>query len=90
MVTIAEAARELGVTPRTVQHRISTGEMAADKITPRFYMIPRAELDRWKAIGKRKGGRPRKEPTIQDVAREDAEHLELLEESRRRIRGETD
>ena len=60
MLTIAEAARELGVAPRTIQHRIATGEMAADKITTRFYMIPRAELERWRVIGKRKGGRPPK------------------------------
>jgi hypothetical protein len=36
--------------------------MAAEKISPHFYLIPRSEVERWKPIGKRKGGRPRKQP----------------------------
>ncbi len=90
MATVTQAAEELGITPRAVLMRIANGEMKARRMGPRATLIPRAELDRWKVIGKRKGGRPRKDPTIQDVARENAEHLEHLEQERRRIRGETD
>jgi excisionase family DNA binding protein len=61
MLTVAEAAQELGVSARAVQNRIRAGEMDAEKVTPRLYLIPRSEVDRWKPVGKRKGGRPRKE-----------------------------
>ena len=61
MVTVAEAAQELGVSIRAVQNRIRAGEMEAEKVTPRLYLIPRFEVERWKPIGKRKGGRPRKQ-----------------------------
>ncbi|MGD9890695.1 MAG: excisionase family DNA-binding protein [Dehalococcoidia bacterium] len=58
-MTIREAAAELGVTPRALQLRIKNGEMRAERIGS-FLLIPRAEVERWKEIGKRKGGRPRK------------------------------
>ena len=60
MVTVTEAARELGVSARAVQNRILAGEMRAEKVTPRLYLIARSEVDRWKLVGKRKGGRPPK------------------------------
>ena len=62
MVTVAEAAAELGISPRAVLHRIEQGEIKARKITPRMYLVPRQEVERWKPIGKRKGGRPPKRP----------------------------
>ena len=61
MVTVAKAAEELGVSPRTVLHRIANGEMRAVQVTRRMYLVPRSEITRWKPVGKRKGGRPRKE-----------------------------
>ena len=61
MVTVAEAAQELGVSIRAVQNRILAGDMKAERVTPRLYLIPREEVERWKPIGKRKGGRPRKQ-----------------------------
>ena len=63
MLTVAETAAELGVSVRAVQNRIRTGEMEAEKVTPRLYLIPRSEVERWKPVGKRKGGRPRKTRT---------------------------
>jgi excisionase family DNA binding protein len=59
MLTVAEAAAELGVSVRAVQNRIRAGEMDAEKVTPRLYLISRSEVERWKPVGKRKGGRPR-------------------------------
>ena len=61
MVTVAEAAAELGISPRTVLHRIANEEMQAVQITPRLYLVPRSEVERVKPWGKRKGGRPRKQ-----------------------------
>ena len=45
MVTVAEAARELGVSVRAVQNRIRTGEMTAEKVTPRLYLVPWSEVE---------------------------------------------
>ena len=90
MLTVAEAAQELGVSVRAVQNRIRAGEMEAEKVTPRLYLIPRSEVERWKPIGKRKGGRPRKEPTVGEYERAEAEHDDALDLARRRIRGEAD
>ena len=60
MATVAEAAEALGITKRAVLLRIERGEMTAEKISPHFYLIPRSEVERWKPVGKRKGGRPPK------------------------------
>jgi excisionase family DNA binding protein len=59
-MTVHEAAAALGVDPRTIQRRITHGEMAAQRIG-HFYVIRASEIERWKPIGKRKGGRPRKQ-----------------------------
>jgi len=88
MLTVAEAAAVLGVSVRAVQNRILAGEMTAEKVTPRLYLIARTEVERWKPVGKRKGGRPRKAPTTGELRRDQAEHTSVLEEERRRIRGE--
>ncbi len=58
-MTITEAAAELGLTPRAVQLRIQKGEMRAEKIGP-ILVIPKSEVERWRPVGKRKGGRPPK------------------------------
>ena len=60
MMSVTEAAQELGLTRRGVLLRIQKGQMAAERVGPKFYLVPRAEIERWKAIGKRKGGRPPK------------------------------
>ena len=60
MMSVTEAARTLGLTRRGVLLRIEKGEMTAERVGPKFYLISRAEIERWKAIGKRKGGRPPK------------------------------
>ncbi len=59
-MSVTEAAKELGLTRRGVLLRIEKGEMEAERVGPKFYLIPRAEVERWKGIGKSKGGRPRK------------------------------
>jgi excisionase family DNA binding protein len=92
MFTVAEVAQLLGLSVRGVQDRIKKGEMQAEKITPRLYLVHRNEIERWKPVGKRKGGRPPKpkEPTAADHRREEAEHQAALEEGRRRIRRQTE
>jgi hypothetical protein len=64
--------------------------MQGVKVNPRLWLVPRDEVDRWRGKGRLKPGRPRKDPSLQDAARENVEHQDALEETRRRIRGETD
>jgi excisionase family DNA binding protein len=70
-MTVAEAARMLGLTPRAVAKRLEAGHMRGTKVNPRLWLISRAEVNRALAAGrmkpgpkpkgKRKGGRPRKQ-----------------------------
>ena len=57
MVTVSEAARELNLSGRAVLHRIERGELQAERISSRLYLIPRAEVERHKAIGRLRPGR---------------------------------
>ena len=90
MVTVREAARQLGISPLAVQQRIANGEMEAVRITARLLLVPRSEVERWKAVGRRKGGRPRKEPSAAEHRRDEAAHDDALDEARRRISGRPD
>ena len=52
LLTVAQAAAELDLSPRAVQHRITTGTLAAQKLgagRTSAYVITRAEIDRVKA-----------------------------------------
>ncbi len=88
MLTVAEAAQELGITVRGVQERLLRGAMRGERLTPRMWVIPREEVERWRGKGRLKPGRPPKEPTADELHRGIAEHQDALEEGRRRIRGE--
>ena len=59
MLTVAEAAEELGLTVRGVQERLLRGAMRGERLTPRMWVIPREEVERWRGKGKMKPGRPR-------------------------------
>jgi hypothetical protein len=51
-VNVRDAARELGLAPRTVLARIRHGQIAAEKIGPgktSAYIIAKAEIERIKA-----------------------------------------
>jgi excisionase family DNA binding protein len=60
-MTVAQAAAELGMSARAVRNRIERGEMKAEQLNPRLLLIPRAEVDRWREIGRlRPGPKPRR------------------------------
>jgi excisionase family DNA binding protein len=44
LLSVAEVARELGLTTRAIQHRITTGTLTAHRVGNQ-YVITRAELD---------------------------------------------
>jgi excisionase family DNA binding protein len=45
LLSVAEVARELGLTTRAIQHRITTGTLNAHRVGNQ-YVITRDELDR--------------------------------------------
>lgn len=52
LLTVAQAAAELGIAPRTVLHRISLGKLAAERHgtgKTSAFIITRAEVERVKA-----------------------------------------
>jgi len=57
LLTVQEAAVELGITVRGVQERLRRGAMQGERVTPRLWLIPRAEVERWKALGRQRPGR---------------------------------
>ena len=59
MVTVAEAARILGMSVRGIAHRLELGQMRGVKVNPRLWLIPAEEIERWKQMGKQRPGRKR-------------------------------
>lgn len=55
-MTVRQAADELGLTPAGIRRRIERGEMAATLISPRLYLVPREEVERWRELGRQKPG----------------------------------
>ena len=56
LLTVAEAARELGLTARAVLNRIERGELKAERVHARLWLIPRSEVERLRGTGKFKPG----------------------------------
>lgn len=51
---VADAAREMGISRRALQDRIARGDVKAERMNPRLWLVPRAEVERWKGRGKMK------------------------------------
>ena len=60
LLTVQQAADELGLSRRGVQNRIDRGEMQATRVGARVWVIARAEVERWRALGRQRPGRKRK------------------------------
>jgi excisionase family DNA binding protein len=54
--TVQEAAEALGLSIRGVRERIERGEMQAQRMGARLWVIPRDEVERWRGRGKLKPG----------------------------------
>jgi excisionase family DNA binding protein len=60
MVTVTEAAAELGVSGAAINKRLQRGDMRGVKVNPRLWLIPAEEVERWKQRGRlRPGPKPR-------------------------------
>jgi excisionase family DNA binding protein len=55
-MTVQEAAEALGLSIRGVRERIERGEMQAQRMGARLWVIPRGEVERWRGRGKLKPG----------------------------------
>ena len=62
LLTVAQAAEELGVSVSTIQVRLRQGTMRGVQPSPKLWLVPRAEVDAWRSRGKLRPGRPRKDP----------------------------
>ncbi len=61
-LTAAEAAAALGLPGRTVRNRLQRGIMRGVAVNPRLWLVSRAEVERWREVGKLPPGRkPRPE-----------------------------
>ncbi len=56
LLTVSEAATELGLTPVGVARRLQRGYMRGIKVNPRLWLVEREEVERAKAMGKIKPG----------------------------------
>jgi excisionase family DNA binding protein len=57
-LTVAEAAKRLGVTKPTIFSRIHSGKLRAIKVSPHFFLVPEDALDGFRRDprGRRKVG----------------------------------
>ena len=56
-MTVAEAARALGVTERAIHKRIAGGLIHAERFGAHVWQVPASEVERWREIGRLKPGR---------------------------------
>lgn len=62
MLTVAEAARELGISHAGVHRRLVRGDMRGRLMHGRLWLVSRAEVERWKERGKLSPGPKRRSP----------------------------
>jgi excisionase family DNA binding protein len=56
-LTVAEVAAALGLPVRTVYYRLEHGYMAGERVSPKLWLVPRSEVERWKGRVKLPRGR---------------------------------
>ena len=59
-MTVMQAAEALGLSPAGIRRRIERGEMKANLVSPKLWLIPTDEVERWRTIGRRKPGPPKR------------------------------
>jgi len=63
MMTVAQAAKRLGIAPRVVRYRIQRGLLPAELVAPRLYLIPIEAVEIAAGVGKLPSGRKAKPRT---------------------------
>ena len=57
LVTVPQAAQLLGLTERGVLKRIQRGDMRAERLGGKVWVIRREEVERWQQLGRQRPGR---------------------------------
>jgi predicted ArsR family transcriptional regulator len=60
LVSVAAAAQELGLTPSAIRHAIKRGLIEPVRLDARTNLIPRAQVDKYRAEHRGRMGRPAK------------------------------
>jgi excisionase family DNA binding protein len=55
-MNLSEAAQELGLTRRALIARIARGEMAAERVHEKLWLVSRDEVERQRKLGRLKPG----------------------------------
>lgn len=55
-MTVREAAAAIGVDGATVRRRLERGELRGERINPRLWLIPVAEVEHARQVGRHKPG----------------------------------
>lgn len=56
MMTVTETARELGLSVEGIQKRLRTGVMRGERVSARLWLVPRDEVECWRARGRLRPG----------------------------------
>jgi excisionase family DNA binding protein len=67
MYSVAEAAALLGVSQRTVRHRLRTGVMQGERAGRWTWLVSYEEVEKWREQGKLKPGRKPSESTTESA-----------------------
>lgn len=59
-LSIAEAARELGLSESALRTRVERGYVQAQRAGARLWLIPRVEVEKWRSVGRLKPWQSRK------------------------------
>lgn len=59
MYTTQEAARQMGITDAYVRQLIGAGKLTAKRLGDRVWVIAEDEIERFKSLERKPGGRPR-------------------------------
>ena len=68
LITVPQAAKLLGLSESGIHKRIERGDMRAERLGGKVWVIPREEVERWQQLGRQRPGRkPHRRP---DAGRE--------------------
>ena len=65
-LTVVDAAEAMGITPRALRWRIERGDVRAERVNPRLWLVPADEVARWRELGKLRPWQARHRRTATD------------------------
>jgi excisionase family DNA binding protein len=87
MLTVAEAAAELGVSPTTIRRAVGNDRISPHTLNGRTYLIPRSEVERYRrdSLGNR-GGRRRPDDDLTEQQRKQRAYQQAYYQRRKAAR----